>query len=172
MPLLSDYHQESLLALSKTCENEPVPYLPHLMHKMLFSQLWKEIRFPFSYMISKSTPLIFSTATGNSLVLADVDAGSSPVQLTLTATQGTLTLSGTAGLTFATGDGTADSTLTMSGTLSALNAALEGLTFTPTANYTGIASVQVTRSEKNIDPSTTILIKIGSSYDGFTPFAP
>ena len=50
--------------------------------------------------------LVFSTAGGNAISVADPDAGGDTVQVTLTVTHGTLTLSGTAGLTFSAGDGT------------------------------------------------------------------
>ena len=67
---------------------------------------------------------------------------------TLTATHGTLTLSGTTGLTFSTGDGTADATMTFTGTISAINAALNGLTFTPTPSYSGSASVRIVTNDQ------------------------
>jgi hypothetical protein len=48
------------------------------------------------------------------------------VQVTLTATNGTLTLSGTTGLSFSGGDGTADASMTFTGTITNINAALAG----------------------------------------------
>ena len=50
--------------------------------------------------------VLFSSTIGTALSVSDLDAGSNPVQVTLTATNGTLNLSGTAGLAFSTGDGT------------------------------------------------------------------
>ena len=77
-------------------------------------------------------PVLFSSASGDALALQDPYAG--PLDpawnLTLSVTVGTLTLSQTTGLTGA-GDGT--SSLSYSGPLSALNAALQGLTYTPPA---------------------------------------
>ena len=67
--------------------------------------------------------------------------------MTLTSTNGALTLSGVAGLTFTTGDGTADATMTFSGTQAAVNAALDGLSYSPTASYTGAASISMTTSD-------------------------
>ncbi|PIX02367.1 MAG: hypothetical protein COZ79_02095, partial [Hydrogenophilales bacterium CG_4_8_14_3_um_filter_62_83] len=55
-----------------------------------------------------------------------LDLGASP--------KGTITLGTTTGLTFSTGDGTADTKMVFTGTKAALNAALASLTFTPTAN--------------------------------------
>ena len=94
-----------------------------------------------------AAPLVFSVAAGNAISTSDVDGGGSVEQVTLTATQGTLTLAATAGLTFLSGDGTADATMTFRGTLAALNAALNGLQFTCTPWYSGSASVQVTTDD-------------------------
>ena len=81
-------------------------------------------------------PLIFSAASGDGVALQDPDSG--PLEplwdLTLSVAAGTLTLSGTAGLT-GSGDGTG--TLDYRGSLSALNAALEGLSYTPSPGFDG-----------------------------------
>jgi hypothetical protein len=90
-----------------------------------------------------NTPLVFRSADGNAISIADVDAGTSPVQITLGVTNGTLTLSTTAGLTFTTGTGTSDATMVFTGTLANVNAALDGLRFAPTTNYSGPAIVTV-----------------------------
>ena len=50
--------------------------------------------------------LVFSSANGNLVSINDVDAGAASVRVTLTVTNGVLTLSGTTGLSFSTGDGT------------------------------------------------------------------
>jgi hypothetical protein len=60
--------------------------------------------------------------------------------VTLSATHGTLTLSQLTGLTFTVGDGTADATMTFTGTMANINAALNGLTYAPTADYNGAAT--------------------------------
>ncbi len=93
---------------------------------------------------AEDTPLVFSAAGGNAITVSDVDAGSNPVIVTLTATNGTLTLGSTAGLTFGTGDGSDDPTMTFVGTLAESNAALDGLRFDPTPNYNGPAGIQIT----------------------------
>ena len=71
-----------------------------------------------------------------------------PLQVTLTATNGTLTLAPLTGLTFTTGDGTADATMTFTGTVADINAALDGLTFAPTANFNGAATLQITTNDQ------------------------
>lgn len=87
------------------------------------------------------TALPFSATAGRAITLADVDAGSAPIELTLTVTNGTLTLAQTVGLTFVAGDGNADATMTVRGSVAALNAALDGLQFTPKSAYRGAASI-------------------------------
>ena len=84
--------------------------------------------------------------TGASLIsVGDVDAAS--LTVTLTVSNGTLTLGSLAGLTFTTGDGTSDATMTFSGSKAALNAALATLTFAPTADYNGAATLTVLTSD-------------------------
>jgi hypothetical protein len=93
------------------------------------------------------TNLVFSTAEGNALVVSDADAGTDAVEVTLTATHGVVTLAATSGLSFVTGSGKADATVTMVGTLSDINTALDGLTFSPAHLFTGSASVQITTND-------------------------
>ena len=83
--------------------------------------------------------LVFSTANGNRVSVADVDGG--VVQATLSATDGVVTLSGTAGLAFSVGDGTANATMTFTGTLAAINAALDGMRYVPAPNFNGPATL-------------------------------
>ena len=78
------------------------------------------------------------------LSISDVDAALNPAgvyDVTLTATNGTLTLTTLTGLTFTVGDGTADATMTFHGTLAAINTALATASYTPAANYNGSATI-------------------------------
>src|SRR5206468_2685446 len=93
---------------------------------------------------NEDTSLTFSSGNGNRISIADVDAGGSSVRVTVTATNGTMTLNGITGLSFTAGDGTADATMTFTGTVANINTALNGMSFAPTADYNGAASVQVT----------------------------
>ncbi len=96
---------------------------------------------------AENTPITFSTGNSNAISIADVDAGSNEVQVTLTANNGTMTLSGTTGLTFSPAgpgnDGTADSIMTFNGTITDINAALNGLVYTPATGFTGATSIQI-----------------------------
>ena len=76
-------------------------------------------------------------------------AGGNAIQVTLTATNGTLNLSGTKGLTFTPpADGTADASMTFTGALTDINAALEGATFVATPGFSGSASVQIVTDDQ------------------------
>ena len=92
------------------------------------------------------TPLVFSPPS-NVITVNDVDAGNDALTVTLTATSGTMSLSGTTGLMFSAGDGTDDVTMTFSGTLTNLNAAINGSTFKPATGFTGIATLQISTND-------------------------
>src|SRR6185436_6742256 len=104
---------------------------------------------PGAQSTNQNTPLVFSG--GNQISVADVDAGGSAIQVTLTVTSGTLTLSGTSGLNFGcggcAGDGTADPTMTFQGTLANINAALNGMTYTPNLGFSGAATLTITTND-------------------------
>ncbi len=80
--------------------------------------------------------IVFSAAGGNAISLADRDADPQPLQLSLSATNGTIKLATTTGLSVVSGaDGGA--TLVVRGRVADLNAALEGLRYRPNADYIG-----------------------------------
>ncbi len=95
----------------------------------------------------RDAALVFGFAQGNPIAIADMDAGTGLMQITLTASQGTLSLSGTTGLSFSVGTGTGDATMTFQGNLADVNAALNGLRFAPTAGFVGAASLQITTDD-------------------------
>lgn len=99
---------------------------------------------PASQSYNEDVTRVFSTANGNSISVADVDAGTGTLTMTLNvgAGNGTLTLAQLTGLTGTTGNGT--STITTTGTLADLNAALDGLSYVPTANLNGPVTLAVT----------------------------
>jgi CSLREA domain-containing protein len=96
----------------------------------------------------QNTPLTFSSGSGSLVAVSDVDAGTNSVQVTLTVTNGTLTLNGTSGLAFTVGDGTADATMTFTGSIANINAAMNGMTYTPTAGFSGSSSLTITTSDQ------------------------
>ena len=58
--------------------------------------------------IDENTALVFSPATGNAITVADADAGTAVIQLTLTAANGALTLGDSAAITLVDGTGAGD----------------------------------------------------------------
>lgn len=81
------------------------------------------------------------TVTGISV--SDPDAGMNSLAITVSADNGTITLASTTGLTFSDGDGTADTSMTFTGTLTNIGSALSGLTYTPETGYHGAAGISV-----------------------------
>ena len=88
--------------------------------------------------------LTFNTANSNAISVSDPDAGSSPVSVTLTATNGTIDLASQTGLTVTDAGGDASTAFT--GPIASINAALEGLTFTPSA--VGPATLQIVTNDQ------------------------
>lgn len=88
---------------------------------------------PSSESTDEDMPLIFSTANGNLISISDPDVGEGDMDLSITALS-TVSLSTLAGLA---GEGDGTSELSYTGTLGAINAALDGLIYTPTSNQNG-----------------------------------
>jgi len=105
---------------------------------------------PAAQTVDEDTNLVFSSAIGNPIIVTD-DAGALPVEVTLSAGNGVLTLSRTTGLDFAfsggLGDGTADTLMKFRGTLADINAALDGLIFRATQDFNGAANVTITLND-------------------------
>lgn len=94
------------------------------------------------------TTFTFGSTNTNRITVSDVDVGSQAMHVQLAATNGRLTLASTTGLSFSTGDGTADTTMTFTGTLANVNAGLNGMTFVPDSGFTGSASLNLTVSDQ------------------------
>jgi hypothetical protein len=105
--------------------------------------------------------LVFASANGNAISITDADAGGANNEVTLSISNGTLTLAGTTGLTFTAGDGTADAAMTLRGTASAINTALNGLSYSPTANFNGGATLTLATKD-----STLLSLDIDASLVG------
>ena len=107
---------------------------------------------PATASLAENTSLVFSTGSGNAITVADSNAGSNVEQLTLTVTKGTVSLATTSGITVTSG-ANGSALMTLQGTLANLNAALNGLQFTPTSGFAGSASLAV--SFKDLGTSQT-----------------
>ncbi|MBX3454403.1 MAG: DUF4347 domain-containing protein, partial [Ferrovibrio sp.] len=94
--------------------------------------------------VNEDTNLTFSTGNGNAVVVTDSDDFGGSLTVTLSVSHGTLTLSGLTGLTFGTGDGTADASMTFTGSKTAINNALQGLIYRGNLNYNGADTLSIT----------------------------
>lgn len=90
-----------------------------------------------AFVLSSGSPT--ANFSGGNLISVGDDSGLYPVSVTLSVTSGDLTLSGTTGLTFTTGTGTGDASMTFTGLIADINTALDGMTF---ANATS-ATLQI-----------------------------
>ncbi len=105
---------------------------------------------PADQTLPEDSQFVFQAVDGTEITVSDPDVhlGNNRLQVTLTATDGTLTLGSLVGLSFTSGDGLNDTVMSFNGDVDDLNNALEGLTFTPTAEFVGPATVEI-RTEDN-----------------------
>ena len=96
---------------------------------------------------TQDIPLVFSSGTGNAISVADVDAGASLVDITLTATNGTVSLPSLSGLTVTAG-ANGSASITIRADLGTLNTRLDGLSFNPTTGFNGPASLALTTNDR------------------------
>lgn len=122
---------------------------------------------PSSGATAENTALTFS----GTISFQDADAGSAAVQVTLTVSNGILTLATTTGLAFVSGsNGT--STMTIQGTLADINSAVTGLIFSPATGFNGLASIQVVIDDLGntggaaLTDSANISVQVGSASGG------
>ncbi|MCA9038197.1 MAG: cadherin domain-containing protein, partial [Planctomycetaceae bacterium] len=102
---------------------------------------------PGAQSVDEDSPLVFSTANGNAITVSDTMAATNTrLQVFIsTNNNGTLTLSQTTGLSIL-GGSNGGTFMTIQGTESDLNAAFEGMAFTPAANYSGPVTLDMTTS--------------------------
>lgn len=91
---------------------------------------------------------------GGARAISIIDNDSSTLTVTLSVTNGVLALATLAGLTFSSG-GSGQAAMTFSGSPAAINAALNGLTYTPAQDYSGSAVLSITKTDGNSAPTTT-----------------
>ena len=115
---------------------------------------------PLRQTMNEDTTKVFSAANGNAITVADQDAylglvspsanltaADGVLQVTLQAVNGVLTLGGTSGLLSVVGNGT--NNVTISGTITLLNAALDGLIYDTAQDFNGLVlnAITVTTSD-------------------------
>jgi VCBS repeat-containing protein len=106
--------------------------------------------------VSSAEDTTLSFTSGNALSVADVDSPNLTVSLNVA--HGTLTLGTTTGLTFTTGNGTANTAMTFSGTQAQLNAALASLTYRPAADYNGSDTLGFSTSDGSLTTSKSVAL--------------
>jgi hypothetical protein len=93
--------------------------------------------------VDEDTSLVFSAANNNAITVSDVDANGSTESVTLSVQHGTLRLAAGSGVSVTAGaDGSGS--LTFSGTIAQLNAALGGLSYQGVLDYSGADTLELT----------------------------
>ena len=95
------------------------------------------------------------------ITIADTDGNNQSV--TLTATNGILTLATTSGLTGLSGNGTG--VVAFAGTLAQVNAAINGMTFGPAANYSGAATIAMSANDGSTTANLPVNITVNPVSD-------
>ncbi|KPA13137.1 hypothetical protein MHK_006656, partial [Candidatus Magnetomorum sp. HK-1] len=85
---------------------------------------------------------LLTIESGNAISINDVDAAGNSVQLTLTSMGGTIALTTTSNLTINSGSN-GSAFVNVTGTITAINTALNGLSFSPTTDFSGTASITI-----------------------------
>jgi hypothetical protein len=100
------------------------------------------------------------TFTGT-ITATDAAATGTSDSLTLTVSDGVVTLGSTTGLTFTSG-GNGTSSMTVTGTVASLNAAISGLVYAPNNAYAGSDSLQITLKDAgdNLSGAATVAIAV------------
>ena len=101
---------------------------------------------PVAQSVNEDTNLVFTGA--NAITISDVDVGAGTEKVTLSVSSGALTLSGTSGLSFTVGDGTADPTMTFTGTVTNVNNALNGLIYRGVQDFNGSDTLTITTNDQ------------------------
>lgn len=117
---------------------------------------------PLSLTTAEDTSLVF----GGPRAISIVDNDSSTLTITLSVTNGVLSLGNVAGLTFSAGDGANDGTMTFSGSPAAIAAALKGLTYAPSQDYNGPATLSISAGDGNSTSlNTTVTLNVTAVND-------
>ncbi|MBL8504626.1 MAG: tandem-95 repeat protein, partial [Rhodocyclaceae bacterium] len=109
---------------------------------------------------TEDTNLVFSIANGNPITVTDVDGGT--LTTTVSIANGTLAAVTGGGATI-TNNGT--TSVTIAGTAAQVNDALNGLTFAPTADYNGAATLTVSTTDGSFTDTDAVAITLNAVAD-------
>jgi hypothetical protein len=127
---------------------------------------------PAAQDIEPDTTLTFSSGNGNLISISDDSGAGNELKVTLSVSDGTLTLAQTTDLTFSTGDGADDALMIFTGIQADINAALDGLEYTPTTSWIGTEMLTITTDDQGIpgtsalDADPNIVTKFSFDVDG------
>ncbi len=110
---------------------------------------------------SEDTSKVFSVLRGNSIATGDIDSAN--LTTTLNVDHGTLTLGPLAGGVTVTGNGTGS--LVLSGSSAAINAALQGLNYKPTADYNGVDNLKIRSTDGSLTTNSNVAIRVDAVAD-------
>ncbi len=110
---------------------------------------------------AQDVPLELASSHFNAIALSGTHDPADAV--TFSGLHGTLTLATTAGLTLTLGTGVDDDDVTVLGDLADINAALDGLVFTPEPGYAGVGNIQVTTTT-----TETLRVAVNATVDAET----
>ena len=116
---------------------------------------------PGSQSINEDTTLTFSAANGNQISISD-DSGETPT-VSISVTNGTLLTSGAGSATITNDD---SAVVTLSGSVTDINAALDGLQYTPTSNWNGSDTLTITTTDGEV-----YALNIDAALIGYYEFA-
>jgi len=114
---------------------------------------------PGTQTIDTGGSVIFSAANGNAITVSDPDAQGNSLAVTLSVPNGALALASIANVSV-TGQGT--NNLSIQGTEAAVNAALDGLHYTPPSGALGPRTITVTTGDHGASPSPNLIVNPGA----------
>jgi len=109
---------------------------------------------PQSVSTTPGAPVVFAGSDGIVISDGDPDTTGVPVSITVSATHGTISLSGTSGLTFQSGTQNNGALATFIGNIADVDKALRGMAFIPDAGFAGTGSLTVTINEAGAGESS------------------
>jgi hypothetical protein len=124
---------------------------------------------PGDQSLGEDTTLTFSSSGGNAISVADPALGTNPAKVTISVAHGSLTLNGISGLGFTVGNGTANPTMTFTGSLSSVNAALNGLSYKPAQDFNGTDQLTISMDDQGQNASGVPKVAGGSVKLTVTP---
>ncbi|GAA4649725.1 hypothetical protein GCM10023116_20050 [Kistimonas scapharcae] len=98
---------------------------------------------PGTVVVTEDSSFVFGDNPKLSISITDDDAFDSEIEVTITSTHGELSLRGNDGVQVSTANENGEFALTLTGTLAQINQALNGLKYTPDANYNGAATIVI-----------------------------